>query len=169
MTGEPALHEGDLTPLQQAFLGVLALGLPPAGLAGDASFRLDVLTASACALQEGRPEAHYLAAGGAAAQDEFEQRLSREVIDLDRKAVISLGAPPGINVTMMGGIGDPGGWRRVNFEQAPRIFDKHLAHDCLESLLRLPDVHAYLMRKYGDGSEVWQRLMREGYGSGPGP
>ena len=159
----------DLSPLQRIFLGVLALGLPPASLAKDPTLRLDVLSASAAALGEAQPEDHYLQQGGEAAGEQFDAELTAAVLDLDRKGVISLGAPPGINVTMMGGIGDAEGWRRVNFEQAPRIFDKYLSHECLEELLRQPAVHSYLMRKYGESSEVWQNLMREGYGSGPGP
>lgn len=157
----------DLSPLEQAFLGVLALGLPPASLAGDPGLRLDVLTASAVALAEGRSEGHYLA--GDATAPEFEARLSAAVLELDRKGIIALTAPPEINVTLVGVIADAAGRRHINFDQAPRIFDKYLAHACLEQLLQQPPVHAYLMRKYAESSEVWQRLMHQGYGSGPGP
>jgi hypothetical protein len=162
-------HPEDLSRLERIFLGVLALGLPPASLAKDASFRLDVLTASAAALEEGRNEADHLAPNGTEAAPAFEAELGAAVFELDRKGLIALGSPPGINVTLMGTIEDAGGWRRVNYEEAPRIFDKYLAHDALESLLRVGPVHSYLMRKYGDGSEVWQGLMAKGYGSGPGP
>lgn len=168
MTNEPVYQPSDLSDLERLFLGVLALGLPPATLAGDASFRLDTLCASAAALADGREEDALLDEEGHAEQG-FERRLAEAVFELDRKHVISLGAPPGINVTLMGGIEDASGWRGVNYEQAPRIFDKYLAHDALESLMRQPAVNRYLMRKYGDGSEVWQRLMSEGYGSGAGP
>ena len=166
---EKVFQQEELSALEQAFLGVLALGLPPASLARDPSLKLDVLAATAVALAEGKAEDFYLNQDGESAADEFGERLSGAAIELDAKKVIALGAPPGINVSLMGGIGDGTGWRRINFEHAPRIFDKYLAHACLESLLRQPPVHAYLMRKYGDGSEIWQRLMREGYGSGPGP
>ena len=148
---------------------MLALGLPPATLAGDATFRLDVLAASALALAQGRDEAFHLDPGGHSASNAIADLLTAATVSLDEKGIISLGAPPGINVTLMGGIGTREGWRAIDFEQAPRIFDRYLAHACLESLLSQPAVHPYLMRKYGDGSEVWQRLMREGYGSGPGP
>jgi hypothetical protein len=165
----PSYKLEDISSLQRVVLGVLALGLPPASLAKDTTLRLDVLAASVTALEEGQAEEHYLDPAGGTVTAEFDAQLTAAVIDLDKKGIISLGAPPGINVAMMGGIGDADGWRRVNFEQSPRIFDKYLAHECLEALLRQPEVHRYLMRKYGESSEVWQRLMREGYASGPGP
>jgi hypothetical protein len=171
VTDEPrrVYQPGDLGRLERVYLGVLALGLPSASLARDSSFRLDVLAASAAALEEGRGEGEYLEDGGEAATAAFEAELGRAVFELDSKGIIALGAPPGINVTLMGAIEESGGWRRVNYDDAPRIFDKYLAHDALESLLRVPAVHSYLMRKYGDGSEVWQDLVAKGYGSGPGP
>lgn len=161
-----ALKPADLSPLEQTFLAVVAAGLVPSGLAGgDPTFRLDHVTAVCQALREGREPAAYLAPDGTAADPAFQQALREAAVELERKGVIGFGGPPAAVVPLAGADQEPP--RRdpaaVDFNQAPKVFDRFLSHECLDALMREKPAYHYLMERYAQSSEIWQQLARQGY------
>ena len=157
-----ALNPSDLTELERVTLGVLGAGLAPSSVAHDDSFRLDVLTATSLALLRGLSESAFLAADGTATAA-FQRELSDAYYDLDAKRILGLGGPPVDALIMPGAEAE----RRVdrgplaNFAQHPTVFDRYLAGRCLDELLRNPAVYRYIMGKYAESSEVWQRVYRQ--------
>ncbi len=52
----------------------------------------------------------------------------------------------------------------VDLDRPPAIFDRYLSHQCLELLMRNKPVYDFVMGKYAESSEIWQRLREQGYG-----
>lgn len=163
MTG--ALTPADLTPLERTYLGVLATGMVPAKLAKDPSLRMDYITAVCLAILEGRPRDSYLIGEGPEVTPEFARALTEAVHALDAKGIISAGAAP------PDALGGPDMMRpkppaQIDFDQHPRIWDRYLAQQCMETLFQNPDIYPFLMGKYQDSADVWgavyQRVHRPG-------
>jgi hypothetical protein len=160
--GVPALSSENLSPLERAVLAILGAGLAPASVAHDPSFRIDVLAAVILARIESKPDSSYLHAPGEATP-EFQARTRDAIYDLTDKQILSTGGPP------ISGFVDLEGQQRVladrgtaiHFDQHPAVFDRYLAGRCLDELLRDPKVYAFIMGKYAESSEVWQRVYEQ--------
>jgi hypothetical protein len=156
------LNPGDLEELERAALGILGAGLAPSSVAGDPSFRLDVLIATSFALVQGLAPGSYLEpSGGATAA--FQRRLTDAFHVLEDKKILGMGGPPP-EVRISPGTGAfraPGQDPIANFDQHPTVFDRHLAGRCLDEILRNGDVYRYVMGKYAESSEIWQRVYRQ--------
>jgi len=155
----------DLTDLERTYLGVLATGIVPARLAGDPWLRMDYITAVCLALQEGKSQTAYLVGEGPEITPAFRQALTEAALALDAKGIISAGTPLSEQVLST----DPELVRPrpppvIDFDQHPRIFDRFLAHRCMETLFQHPAVSPFLMGKYQASADVWGRLYRQGYG-----
>lgn len=157
-----ALNPADLTELERIALGVLGAGLAPSSVAHDQSLRLDVLTAVSLALLRGLPADAFLNLDGNGTPA-FQRELSDAYCDLDEKRILGLGGPP-LEPLMMPGaepVRRPDRRPLANFEQHPTVFDRYLAGRCLDELLRNGEVYQYIMGKYAESSEVWQRVYRQ--------
>jgi hypothetical protein len=155
----PALQPADLTLIERTYLGVLDTGMVPVQLAGDPTLRMDYVSAVCHALRQGLADGAFLA-GDAAPDAAFLLELTAAVQRLDERGVISIAPPPPDAVL------SPDAPRRappavVDFDQHPRIWDRYLAHACLEELFGDPRVYPFLMGKYQDSGEVWARLYKE--------
>jgi hypothetical protein len=53
---------------------------------------------------------------------------------------------------------------RLDLNQPPKVLDNYLAHRALDALLGHREVYTFLMAKYAASSEIWQRLVAQGYG-----
>jgi hypothetical protein len=156
----PVFHAADLTLLERTYLGVLDTGMVPARLAGDPALRMDCVAAVCFALREGKPPSAYL--NGEEPSKDFTVWLTEAVHSLDRRRVISVAPPPPETVLAPDGLQSPRTQPAViDFDQHPRIYDRFLAHECMEELFADPRVYPYLMGKYQDSGEVWARLYRE--------
>ena len=158
-----AYTPADLTLLERTYLGVLATGMASARLANDPWLRMDYVTAVCVALTEGRPPHTYVVGEGPDVTPDFTRALTEAALALDEKGIISAGSPP------PDVLGSPDLMRPrpppvIDFDQHPRIWDRFLAHECMEELFRNPAVYPFLMGKYQDSSEVWGRLYQQGYG-----
>ena len=158
----------DLSPLARAYLGVIAMGLVPARLASDESFRIDYLTAICEALLAGRSVDAPPGGDGHEPPAPFRDELRAAIAELDGLGVILAG---GDGVTaMLPIIGSPmskltpAQIARLDLNQPPRVLDNYLAHKALDAILSHPGVYAFLMGKYAESSEIWQRLVAQGYG-----
>lgn len=163
MTGaseRPVLQPADLTLLERTYLGVLDTGMAPSKLAGDPSLRLDRVTAVCLALREGKERDAYLDPSGLDPAPVFLSDLTAAVHSLDSRGVISAGPPPS-DMVLAPELARPAPPAELDFDQRPRIFDRYLAHACLEELFGDRRVYPFLMAKYQDSSEVWARLYRE--------
>lgn len=154
----------DLTPLERAYLGILAMGLAPARLARDPSLRLDYVTAVAAALLDGQSRDHHLAGPGTEVTPEFTRALTDAVLALDAKGILFAAAPPPPDIA-----GDPEFVRApaprvLDFDNHPRIQDRYLAQQCMDAILRHPAAYEFLMAKYQDSGDVWGRLYHDGHG-----
>jgi hypothetical protein len=155
----PTIHE--LNELEKVALGVIGAGLAPSSLAHDRSFRLDTLTAISLALARGLDRGALLDGNGDAG-DAFQSELAATYDALDRKRILGLGGPN--DVLLMPGEAphSPRDQRQLpNFDQYPTVFDRHLAGRCLDELLKQPDVYRFIMGKYAESSEIWQRVYRQ--------
>jgi hypothetical protein len=131
-------------------------------VAHDPSFRLDVLTAVSLALLRDLPESTYLETPERATPD-FQRRLSDAYYDLDAKRILGVGGSP-VQALIMPGTEPQRSIDRgplANFEQYPTVFDRYLAGRCLDQLLTNTRVYRYIMGKYAESSEVWQRVYRQ--------
>jgi hypothetical protein len=157
-----ALRPSDLTVLERTYLGVLDTGMVPARLAGDPSLRMDYVTAVCFALREGRPRETYLDGDGSQTRPSpaFVEQLTAAARSLDEKGVISVGPPPP-DVILTPEASRPPPPREIDFDQHPRIWDRYLAHECMEELFSDSRVYPFLMGKYQDSGEVWARLYKE--------
>jgi hypothetical protein len=158
--GRAVLHPADLSLLERTYLGVLDTGMVPAKLAGDPSLRMDRVTAVCLALREGRERDTYLDTSKDEPTAAFIQDLITAVRSLDAKGVISIGPPPPDMILTPDAPRAPAP-RVIDFDQHPRIWDRYLAHTCLEELFSDSRVYPFLMGKYQDSGEVWSRLYKE--------
>ncbi|MGH2586992.1 MAG: hypothetical protein ACRDJE_18925 [Dehalococcoidia bacterium] len=156
----PVLHPSDLSPLERTYLGVLDTGMVSARLADDPSLRTDHVTAVCLALREGKPQDSYLRGDGVEPKAGFLTELTGAVRSLEERGVISTAPPPpDLILTPETPRSAPAG--PVDFDQRPKIWDRYLAHECMEELFRDDRVYPFLMGKYQDSGDVWARLYRE--------
>jgi hypothetical protein len=156
----------ELSSLERTYLGVLAVGLPPHKLVGDPWLRLDYLTAVAHAGMEGKPAEAHLQGDGPEPVAEFVSALREAIHGLEQKEVLGTSAPSVVFAFDMAPSG-PADLSSIDLTATPTIFDTFLAQQCMNVLLGNPQVYAFIMGKYAESSEQWQRLMAEGYGEGP--
>ncbi|MGD9890636.1 MAG: hypothetical protein AB7U18_05000, partial [Dehalococcoidia bacterium] len=90
----------------------------------------------------------------------FIQDLTTAARALDARGVISVGPPPPDLILTPDAPRTPAP-RVIDFDQHPRIWDRYLAHTCLEELFSDIRVYSFLMGKYQDSGEVWARLYKE--------
>ncbi len=154
-----------LSELERVLLTVLAAGLAPNSLAGDPSFRLDVLCARTLALLRHEPGQRYLAPSGNEATPEFQHQLSTAVHRLMDRRILIANDPGATAYLPLDGEPAPAAPAHgpVDFNVFPAVFERHLAGRCLDELLRDPGVYRFIMDKYADSTEIWQRLARQGY------
>ncbi|MSQ62097.1 MAG: hypothetical protein EXR43_05935 [Dehalococcoidia bacterium] len=159
----------DLDHLARTYLGVVAAGLVPAHLASDERFRLDYVTAVCHALARNLPPGVDLDREGPQPQPAFLDALRSVIADLDARGVIVAGAGDGHLVVVP--FLDPslgrltaGQMATLDLNRPPKIIDSYLAHRSLDALLALPAVYGFLMERYSASSEIWQRLVAQGYG-----
>lgn len=156
------LNPGDLTEIERALLAILGSGLVPSSVANDPGFRLDYLIAVTVALLRNEAEDTYLA-GETEATEGFRRELSDAFYDLAERRIIALGAAPAnplfdleSNIPRLAARDTP-----VNFDQHPTVFERYLAGRCLDEVLRHPAAYRFIMGKYADSSEVWQRVYKQ--------
>jgi hypothetical protein len=154
----PSIQE--LNELEKVALGVIGAGLAPSSVAHDRSFRLDTLTAISLALTRGLDRDAFLDVNGDASAA-FQSELAGTYDALDRKRILGLGTPN--DALLMPGEAprSPRDQQLPNFDQYPTVFDRHLAGRCLDELLKQPDVYRFIMGKYAESSEIWQRVYRQ--------
>lgn len=166
-----ALSVNALTPLEQVYLGVLALGLPSSKLAGDEFLRVDYLAAVAYALVRDEAPRSYLQREGPQCATEFEDDLRLAVRSLAAKDVLALETPPaGMGMIALhdrSALLDQN--QEADLAEPAFVLDRFLSQQCLEALLRNREAYSFLMGLYAQTSEVWQRLRAEGYADRPGP
>jgi hypothetical protein len=152
----------DLSELERVALGVIGAGLVPSSVAGDASFRLDVLTAVCLALSRGLGPNEFLESDGAATAG-FQAELATAYDDLDAKRIIGVGGPQADAILRPGEpqIRQTKPAQPPNFDQGPTVFDRFLAGRCLDAILKHPDVYRFIMARYADSSEIWQRVYKQ--------
>jgi hypothetical protein len=156
----PVLHPADLTLIERTYLGVLDTGMVPARLAGDPALRMDSVTAVCLALREGKPANSYLDGDGPEPVAAFLRDLTAAALSLDARGVISAGSQPP-DILMSLDMARPAPPTTIDFDQHPRIWDRYLAHECMEELFRDTRVYPFLMAKYQDSGEVWARLYKQ--------
>src|SRR5579875_124270 len=166
---QTTLTVDDLTPIEQTYLGVLALGLVSADQARDPRFRMEYICARTHALRHSEPETTYLGTGACEASPEFRDALRAAILDLDAKRVIGIGAPVELVIMPETPAGDapvsPGrAAESVDVNRHPPIFGRYLAQRCMEELLNVPAIYDYLMSLYADSSDIWGALYEQGYG-----
>lgn len=157
----PPLNSSDLSELERVVLAILGAGLAPAAVANDSSFRLDLLSGETLSRLRGEPTSTYLQSQ-IEVKPEFRARVSEAIYDLEEKQVLSSGGP-GPGLIDLSGRPQPQADRTnpVNFDQHPTVFDRYLAGRCLDELLRHPEVYRFIMGKYAESSEVWQRVYEQ--------
>lgn len=149
----------DLSLLERTYLGVLDTGMVSARLAGDPALRMDVVAAVCHALRQDLPRETYIV-GDATPGPAFLAQLTEAARGLDARGVISIGPPPG-DLLLSPETPRPAPPTVIDFDQHPRIWDRYLAHACMEELFQDSRVYPYLMGKYQDSAEVWARLYKE--------
>jgi hypothetical protein len=157
------LNPADLTDIERAILAIIAAGLAPSSVAGDRTLRLDYLTAVTVATLRGEEEDALLAPDGQASAA-VQQEASIALYDLADRRVISLGSRPVAPLLNVDREPSFAADRNVavNFDDFPNIFDRYLAGRCLDEVLRNPAAYRFIMGKYADSSEIWQRVYRQG-------
>jgi len=158
------LEPAQLSDLERVLLTVLAAGLTPSSLAADPSFRLDVLCARTLALLRGEAPEQYLSTESQATP-EFQNELTAAIHRLmDRRILAGDGGDGSAAFLALEGEPAPvaAASGPVDFTTFPAVFDRYLAGRCLDELLRNPDVYRYIMDKYADSTEIWQRVARQG-------
>lgn len=154
------LRPADLTLLERTYLGVLDTGMVSSRLAADPSLRMDAVTAVCLALREDLPRDTYLDGDGPEPTAAFIADLTAAVHALDARGVLSAGPPPP-DIILSPEMARPRPPATLDFDQHPRIWDRYLAHQCMEALFADPRVYPYLMAKYQDSSDVYARLYTE--------
>lgn len=155
----------DLEPLEQILLGVLSLGLPPARAAGDDRFRVDYVCAVAHGLRSTGQAHAFLEPDGERVTRSFRSALEEAAASLAAKGLVAQ-QPTGMPVA-------PGGFDPalpvdvVDPDVHPTVLDRYLGQQCMELLLRHPDLYPFLMERYAKSGEVWRRL-RERFFEGRG-
>ncbi len=166
-TSQPALTPERLDDIERALLGVLCAGLPPARLAGDDGFRVDVVTARVLGRLEDAPERHVEGGdrddAGVRVSDAFRARLRDAIASLTEAGVLAE-QPAGMPAAP-GGYEDGIALDVVEPDAHPTVLDRHLAQECMEALFRVKAVYPYLMERYSASGEVWRRLRADGYAS----
>ena len=157
---ETILHAADLSLIERTYLGVLDTGMVPSRLAGDPTLRLDSVTAVCLALREAKPGSAYLEGDGPEPSAAFLQDLTAAVVALDDKGVLSVGMPPP-ELVLSAETPRPRPAGPLDFDQRPRIWQRYLAHECMEELFSDSRVYPFLMGKYQDSGDVWSRLYKE--------
>ncbi len=159
-----ALTTNDLSPLEQTYLGVLAVGLVPAELAHEARFRMEHICAVTHALVQGLTPEAFLGAEPFTAAPDFLQQLREQLIDLDQKQIIGVG-PAQVLAIVRPGIERPGAfYGTVDINRHPPIFDRYLAQRCMELVMANEAAHQYLIELYADSGDLWRELYKQGYG-----
>jgi len=158
------LTVADLTPVEQTYLGVLALGLVSADLAHDSRFRMEHVCAVAHALRLHEPTDAYLGPDEQEASESFREEMRRSMIDLDIKRVIGIGPPQDLAI-LKPSVPPEQAYGAVDINRHPPIFDRYLAQRCMDDLLAVPAAYDYLMDLYAQSSEIWGRLHAQGYGN----
>lgn len=152
----------DLSPLEQAVLGVLMVGLPPSRAAGSDTFRVDHVAAVVHGLQTMGLRETFLLPDGVHVTEAFRGKL--------REAIAGLAAREIVTQPAMGMPAAPGGFEAgleidmVNPDEHPAVLDRYLAQACMELLFRNGDVYPFLMERYAASGEIWRRLRQGGYG-----
>ena len=152
----------DLTSDEQAILGVLCVGLPPARAAEDEHFRVDHVTAVVCSLFETGESTAYLDKDEITVLPVFRNRLREVISSLAGRGILA-DQPPGMP-------SPPGSFEAglaidlVNPDEHPAVLDRVLAQQCLEVLLRNSVIYPYLMERYSASGEIWRKLREQGYG-----
>lgn len=154
------LRPDDLSPLERTYLGVLDTGMVSSRLAADPSLRLDTVTAICLALRDDQPQHAYLDGDGPEPTAAFIADLTAAVLALDARGILSAGPPPP-DMLLSPDLARPRPPITLDFDQHPRIWDRYLAHQCMEALFADPRVYPYLMAKYQDSSDVYARLYTE--------
>jgi hypothetical protein len=156
------LNPGDLTDLERAVLAVLGAGLVTSSIAKDPEFRLDYLTAVTVAALRGEAEGAYLTAEGHPTAA-IQEQTAAALFDLTDRRVLSVGPVPANPLLNIDGQTTVVVDRSisVNFDDFPAVFDRPLVGRCLDEVLRNPAAYRFIMRKYADSSEVWQRLYKQ--------
>lgn len=160
------LNPEDLDELERVLLGVLGAGLVPSSIAGDPSFRYDSLTAVSFAMWQGLPRETYLEPSATRASEAFQRQLSDAVYDLEQRRVLVVSGPSpemllDLDASASGGAVHARREAMPNFDQEPAIFDRYLAGRCLDEILRNAAVYRFIMDRYADSSEIWQRHYKE--------
>lgn len=151
-----AIQPDDLTPLEQVILGVLSLGLPPSRAAGDDRLRVDYVCAVTHGLRTAGHARAFLDPAGERATRKFREELENAVRSLTEKGLVAQ-QPPGLPAA-------PGGFEPglavdvVDPDIHPTVLDRYLGQQCMELLLRHPDVYPFLMERYAKAGEVWRRI-----------
>lgn len=153
-------NPNDLNELEQILLGVLGAGLVPSNVAGDASFRLDYLCAVSLALIRAEPRETYLDPDGRKATPALQHDLTDALADLEQKRILSSGGSE-LLLTPDQPPSPAPHQQLANFDQHPKIFDRYLAGRCLDALLRNTAVYRFIMDKYADSSEVYQKNYQQ--------
>ncbi len=154
-----ATQPDDLMPLEQVILGVLSLGLPPSRAAGDDRFRVDYVCAVTHGLRTAGHARAFLDPAGERATREFREQLENAVRSLAEKGLVAH-QPPGLPAA-------PGGFEPglavdvVDPDIHPTVLDRYLGQQCMELLLRHPDVYPFLMERYAKAGEVWRRIREK--------
>lgn len=154
---------GDLTPIEQTYLGVLSVGLVPFELAHEPRFRMEYLCAVCHALMQHLPRATFVE------EDYFAKPAIREdlrlaMVDLDEKGIIGVGPPQDVVLLTPAPERVERAFASIDVNKHPPLFDKFLAQRCMDLLFDEPSVHAYLIELYGESSEIWGKLYEQGYG-----
>jgi len=151
-----AVQPEDLAPLEQVVLGVLSLGLPPSRAAGDDRFRVDYVCAVTHGLRSAGHAHAYLDAASGRATREFREQLEEAVRALTEKGLVAQ-QPAGLPAAA-GSIDAALAVDMVDPDIHPAVLDRYLGQQCMELLLRPPDVYPFLMERYAKAGEVWRRI-----------
>jgi hypothetical protein len=156
------LTPSDLNEIERTILAILGAGLVPSSVANDRGFRLDYLAAVTLALLRDQADDAYLTADGDATL-QLQSEFTGAIYDLADRGVLALGAAPANPFLNVEGESPAGVDRTgpVNFDQHPAVFDRYLAGRCLDELLRHPGAYRFIMGKYADSSEAWQRVYKQ--------
>ena len=157
------LTVADLSPVEQTYLGVLALGMVSAEIARDDRFRMEHVCAVTHALRRNEAEGVYAGADENTASDAFRNELRSALIDLDMKRVIGIGPPQDLMI-LKPSVPPEQAYGAVDINRHPPIFDRYLAQRCMDDLLGQPVVYRYLMGLYAESSAIWGERYEQGGG-----
>jgi hypothetical protein len=124
-----------------------------------------VVTGRILALLHGETDQRYLGSGGQATP-QFQAELTAAIHGLtDRHILMAGGAGATAFVGLDGLDGAPAtpAAAPIDFDSFPALADRYLAGRCLDDLLRNSAAYRYIMDKYAESSEIWQRSARQGF------